>query len=62
MLTRFQESGARFVVAGRLHHGEFQGLEQINIPSGFEELFIPIPEELFREDISSTELRGGLGS
>ena len=62
MLTRFQESGTRFVVAGRLHHGEFQALEQINIPPGFEELFIPIPEELFREDISSTELRGGMGS
>jgi len=57
MLKRFNERGTRFVVAGRLYKGAFQGLEMLNIPDGFEELFIPIPETLFREDISSTELR-----
>ena len=56
MLSRFQLLGSRFAVAGRLHCGEFQSLEQLNIPLGFEELFFPIPR--FREDISSTELRG----
>ena len=58
MFQRFQTLGTRFVVAGRLHDGEFQGLENLNIPAGFEALFIPIPENIFREDISSTELRG----
>jgi hypothetical protein len=62
MLGRFKELETRFVVGGRLYDGAFQGLEHLNIPSGFEELFIPIPEELFREDISSTELRGEVGS
>ncbi|VGO18052.1 nucleotidyl transferase family protein [Pontiella sulfatireligans] len=62
MLARFQTLETRFVVAGRLHAGKFQGLESINIPSGFEKLFIPIPESLFREDVSSTELRGEIGS
>lgn len=57
MLRKFQTLDTRFVVAGRLHDGAFQGLEHIDIPAGFEELFIPIPEELFREDVSSTELR-----
>lgn len=57
MLSRFQSLGTRFVVAGRLYQGEFQSLEQLNIPCGYEELFIPIPEILFREDISSTEIR-----
>jgi hypothetical protein len=57
MLARFKELDTRFVVAGRIHKGEFQGLEYPDIPDGFEELFIPIPENLFREDISSTELR-----
>ncbi len=57
MLARFQELGTRFVVAGRLHEDAFKGLESIKIPVGFEELFIPIPESVFREDISSTELR-----
>ncbi len=36
----------------------FQGLETLELPSGFESLFESIPEEKFREDISSTELRG----
>jgi len=58
MLARFRELETRFVVAGRLHGSEFQGLENIGIPAGFEDLFIPIPENVFREDISSTELRG----
>jgi len=57
MLSRFQFLETRFVVAGRLHRGEFQSLEHLDIPGGFEELFIPIPEALFREDISSTEIR-----
>jgi hypothetical protein len=57
MLKRFQKIGTRFVVAGRLHQGHFQGLESLRIPHGFEDLFIPIPESIFREDISSTELR-----
>jgi hypothetical protein len=58
MLERFAELGTRFVVAGRLYDGVFQGLEELHIPGGFEELFIQIPEHDFREDISSTELRG----
>ncbi len=35
----------------------FQGLETLELPSGFESLFESIPESVFREDISSTELR-----
>ena len=57
MLSRFLSMGTRFVAAGRLHRGQFQSLEHLNIPCGYEELFIPIPEDLFREDISSTEIR-----
>lgn len=57
MLERFQLLGTRFVVAGRLHHGDFQSLEHLEIPQAYKSLFIPIPEELFREDISSTDLR-----
>ena len=59
MLERFQTLETRFVVAGRLHENGFQTLEQLNIPAGYEELFIPIPGGDFREDISSTELRAG---
>ncbi len=57
MLSHFQSLGTRFVVAGRLYRGAFQSLDQLNIPYGCEELFVPIPEPLFRDDISSTEIR-----
>ncbi|MCK4565312.1 MAG: hypothetical protein KAU94_11645 [Verrucomicrobia bacterium] len=58
MLARFQALETRFVVSGRLQGEEgFHAFEDLGIPAGFEELFIPIPEERFREDISSTELR-----
>jgi hypothetical protein len=57
MLARFQSLDTRFVVAGRLHDNEFQTLENMNIPAGFEGLFITLPGTDFREDISSTELR-----
>lgn len=35
----------------------FQCLENLELPKGFEALFEAIPQEIFREDISSTELR-----
>jgi hypothetical protein len=57
MLARFQTLETRFVVAGRLHESEFQTLEQLHIPAGYEALFVSIPGSDFREDISSTALR-----
>lgn len=57
MLARFRALETRFVVSGRLFAGEYRVLGDLGIPAGFEELFIPIPEECFREDISSTEVR-----
>ena len=57
MLARFLTLETRFVVGGRLHEGQFQGLADMDIPAGYEALFIPLSEQLFREDISSTKLR-----
>ena len=57
MLSRFQTLETRFVVGGRVQGSEFLTLENLPVPDGFSELFIPIPESTFREDISSTELR-----
>ncbi|MDD3276123.1 MAG: hypothetical protein PHP93_03620 [Kiritimatiellales bacterium] len=53
----FQGLEDSFLVAGRHHAGSFQCLENMNLPAGFESLFVGIPESKFREDISSTELR-----
>lgn len=36
----------------------FQCLENLELPDGFEVFFEPIPESMFREDVSSTDLRG----
>lgn len=65
----FQALETKFLVAGRIFQcledvGEgssprFQCLENLDLPKGFESLFEAIPENTFREDISSTELRRG---
>ncbi|NTW03311.1 MAG: hypothetical protein HGA19_18895 [Oscillochloris sp.] len=51
-------AGCRFLVAGRLVAGRFLTLADLRIPAGYADLVAPIPEHLFRADISSTELRG----
>lgn len=65
----FQTLETKFLIAGRISNvdafagvtarasSRFQCLENLDLPVGFEFLFVPIPEEIFREDISSTELR-----
>ncbi len=64
---KFQTLETSFLVAGRvfqtLENGyaipssHFQCLENLSLPAGFESLFEAVPEEKFREDISSTQLR-----
>ncbi|WP_322495554.1 hypothetical protein [Chloroflexus sp.] len=50
-------ANCRFFVAGRQIDGRFYTLADLTLPAGYESLFIPVPEHLFRRDISSTELR-----
>ena len=50
-------NGCRFLVAGRVENGVFRTLADIDIPDGFRDLFIELPERAFRVDISSTEIR-----
>ena len=60
MLLALEETrslGCSFLVAGRWDGAEFRGLEDVRIPQGFEEMFRSIPQEEFRSDLSSTELR-----
>ncbi len=52
-----RRAGCRFLVAGRLHRGRFLTLADVSLPPGYRELFAALPEELFRVDVSSTELR-----
>ncbi len=56
-LERIQAAGCRFLVAGRVHHGQFQTLANITIPPTFSNLFQALSEDLFRVDLSSSEIR-----
>ena len=60
MLIALEETrglGCSFLVAGRWDGADFRGLNDVSIPEGFEEMFSSIPQEEFRSDVSSTELR-----
>ncbi len=49
--------GCSFLVAGRLTDSGFQSINALPIPSEFHDLFVPVPEKQFREDISSSSIR-----
>jgi hypothetical protein len=56
-MARVAAHGCRFLVAGRLTPGGFRTLADLAVPPAFAALFTPIPEAIFRLDISSSELR-----
>ena len=56
-LAEMWAGGTRFLVAGREDQGTFKTLRDVQVPQGFEPLFSDLPEDQFREDISSTQLR-----
>ena len=49
--------GCQFLVAGRLMDSGFQSVRDLPVPTEFQDLFLAIPEEKFREDISSSGIR-----
>lgn len=61
MVAAFSEiraRGCRFLVAGRVaDDGHFYEVTDLEIPGDFSNIFQPIPANLFRRDISSTQLR-----
>ena len=60
-MKQIEDCGCRFLVAGRMDRsGKFIGLHDIGIPPAHCKLFDAIPEDEFRVDISSTNLRQGL--
>jgi len=56
-LSEFQEQGCHFLVAGRKDGSNFITLSDVNIPDSAQDLFEQIPEEQFRSDLSSTQIR-----
>lgn len=61
-LATIQSAGCRVLVAGRLVDGVYRTLADLPVPPGLAELFAPIPPELFRADVSSSELRARAAS
>jgi hypothetical protein len=56
-MNDIRAAGCSFVVAGRLEQGTFRVLADLSIPPAFSDLFTELPEEHFRMDLSSTQLR-----
>ncbi len=60
MLASFDilhQAGCCFMVAGRLVKGQFVSLKDIKVPENLKDLFLELPADNFRLDISSGELR-----
>ncbi|GMI74900.1 hypothetical protein like AT2G01220 [Hibiscus trionum] len=60
-LSGCKRTGCIFIVAGRNVDGSFKVLEDYDIPEVLKDMFVPIPAERFRMDISSTEIRKSRG-
>lgn len=60
-LAGCKRTGTVFLVGGRNVDGVFKVLEDFEIPEELRDMFIPIPPESFRMDISSTEIRKNKG-
>ena len=56
-LAEIRQRGCRFLVAGRVDDGAFHALEDVPVPAPFKDMFSPIPEAVYRRDLSSTQLR-----
>ncbi|XP_075507069.1 uncharacterized protein LOC142543600 isoform X1 [Primulina tabacum] len=61
ILSGCKNTGCLFLVAGRNVDGVFKVLDDFDIPEQLKDMFISIPAEKFRMDISSTEIRKNLG-
>ena len=56
-LDEIRSLGCRFLVAGRVDEGVFRTLDEVSMPRGFDDMLAPIPESVFRYDVTSTDLR-----
>lgn len=59
-LEAIRTAGCRFLVAGRFDEGTFHILSDISLPPAYNDLFLELPEEQFRVDLSSSTIRESL--
>ncbi len=56
-IESLRQSGARFLVFGRVTAERFESLSRLDLPAELRQLCQEVPVEQFRQDISSTRLR-----
>jgi nicotinamide mononucleotide (NMN) deamidase PncC len=56
-LAEIANAGCRFLVFGRVDDGRFRILTDVDLPATLRKLCDEVPEAVFREDISSTDIR-----
>lgn len=56
-IDEIRRLGCRFLVFGRVTHGQFQSLADLDLPPQLAAICDPVPESAFRADISSSEIR-----
>ena len=56
-LTEIKELKCSFLIAARYIDGTLLTVKDLKVPKMFDDMFYELPVELFREDISSTEIR-----
>ena len=56
-LTEIKELKCSFLIAARYIDGSLLTVKDLKVPKMFADMFYELPVELFREDISSTEIR-----
>jgi len=61
-MSEIRRNGCEFIVAGRVTDNGFKTVQDLDIPDGYRPMLRGIPVEVFREDISSTQIRRSLGT
>jgi hypothetical protein len=61
-MSEIRRNGCAFIVAGRVTDDGFKTVQDLNVPAGYRPMLRGIPVEVFREDISSTQIRRSSGT
>jgi|TARA_B110000116_G_C16764931_1_gene550320 phosphopantetheine adenylyltransferase len=61
-MSEIRRNGCEFIVAGRVTDHGFKTVRDLGIPDGYRPMLRGISVEVFRQDISSTQIRRSLGT